>query len=105
MQDRYGEPPPAVVNLLEYASLKLLCVKVGVIAVERKRETVSVRFLPNATIDPERLARFVSSLRGAQFTPDGTLKFPLKTPEAFGVLRQLRAVLEELAAVETATTT
>ena len=38
LQDRYGPPPPAVRNLLDYASLKLLCMRVGVNAVERCRE-------------------------------------------------------------------
>src|SRR5690349_23603328 len=31
LQDRYGEPPQAVRNLLDYASLKLLCIRVGVV--------------------------------------------------------------------------
>ena len=38
LQDRYGPPPPPVRNLLDYASLKLLCMRVGVNAIERKRE-------------------------------------------------------------------
>src|SRR5580658_10056813 len=29
LRDRYGEPPAAIRNLLEYASLKLLCLQVG----------------------------------------------------------------------------
>ena len=71
--------------------------KVGVTAIERKRDSVIVKFRQNATIDPEKLARFVSSQRGAQFTPDGTLKFSLKVAIAEVVLRQLRKMLEELA--------
>src|SRR5437016_3776196 len=34
LEDRYGPPPPAVRNLLDYASLKLLCMRVGVNAIE-----------------------------------------------------------------------
>src|SRR5271165_3134556 len=74
LQDRYGPPPPAVRNLLDYASLKLLCMKVGVNAIERKRDFVTLKFQQNAAVDPEQLARFVSSQRGAQFTPDGMLR-------------------------------
>jgi transcription-repair coupling factor (superfamily II helicase) len=103
LEDRYGPPPPAVRNLLDYASLKLLCMKVGVNAIERKRDHVTLKFQQNATVDPERLARFVSSQRGAQFTPDGMLKFVLKATAAEEVLRTLRTILEQLADAETAT--
>ena len=102
LQDRYGPPPPAVRNLLDYASLKLLCMKIGVNAIERKRDFVTLKFRQDATVDPEHLARFVSAQRGAQFTPDGMLKFVLKATAAQEVLRALRSVLEQLASAETA---
>jgi transcription-repair coupling factor (superfamily II helicase) len=98
LQDRYGPPPPAVRNLLDYASLKLLCKRVGVNAIDRKRDSVTFKFRQNAAVDPEHLAHFVSAQRGAQFTPDGMLKFVLKTAAADEVLRVLRTVLEQLAA-------
>jgi hypothetical protein len=44
------------------------------------------------------LARFVSSQRGAQFTPDGMLKFSLKATAAEEVLDHLETLLEKLAA-------
>jgi len=100
LQDRYGEPPQAVRNLLDYASLKLLCMRVGVNAIDRKRDVVTFKFRQNASIDPEQLARFVSGQRGAQFTPDGMLKFVLKVNAADDVLRSLRTTLEQLAAEE-----
>src|SRR5271168_3233506 len=102
LQDRYGPPPPAVRNLLDYASLKLLCIRVGVNAIERKRDFVTFKFRQNAAVDPEQLARFVAGQRGAQFTPDGMLKFVLKATAADEVLRALRTVLEQLASEETA---
>ena len=97
LRDRYGEPPSAIRNLLEYASLKLLCLRVGATAIDRKREQVSIKFLQNAAIDAEKLARFVSSQRGAQFTPDGVLKFSLKATATDSVLSLLRDLIEELA--------
>ncbi len=98
LEDRYGEPPAAVRNLLEYASLKLLAVRVGVTAIDRKRELMTIKFRENAAINPEKLARFVSSQRGAQFSPDGTLKFALKAAAAAEVLATLHQLLEGLAA-------
>jgi transcription-repair coupling factor (superfamily II helicase) len=101
LQDRYGEPPQAVLNLLEYAVLKLMCLRIGVTAIERKRDQVSIRFRENASIDPERLARFVAGQRGAHFTPAGILKFTSKAMRADEVLNQLRSLLEDLAGVPT----
>ncbi len=95
--DRYGEPPAAVRNLLDYADLKLLAVRVGVSAIDRKRDQVNIKFRQNATIDAERLARFVASQRGSQFTPDGTLKFTQKATAPAEVLVLLKDLLETLA--------
>jgi transcription-repair coupling factor (superfamily II helicase) len=105
LQDRYGPPPPAVRNLLDYASLKLLCIRVGVNAIDRKRESVAFKFRQNAAVDPEQLARFVSGQKGAQFTPDGMLKFVLKATAAEEVLRAMRTVLEQLSVEETSSKT
>jgi transcription-repair coupling factor (superfamily II helicase) len=100
LKDRYGEPPDAVRNLLSYATLKLLCLDIGVVHIERKRELVTMKFRQNASIDPGKLARFVASQRGAHFTPDGTLKFTLKANTPDGVLQTLYDLIEELAARE-----
>ena len=97
LADRYGDPPIAVRNLLQYASLKMLALRVGVTVIERKREVVTIKFRPNAVIDPVKLAQFVSSQRGTQFTPDGMLRFNLKAQAAGEVLAHLRNVLEQLA--------
>ena len=102
LADRYGETPGAVRNLMEYAALKLQALRVGAVAIERKREFVSIKFSANAAIDPGKLARFVASQRGTQFTPDGTLKFSIKIDSAGGILQTLRDLLEELEAREAA---
>ena len=95
--DRYGAPPPAVRNLLDYAALRLLSQRIGVAQIERRREAVSIRFTETATVDPERLAKFVASEAGAQFTPAGVLKFTLKEKQAEQVLTKLKSLLELLA--------
>jgi len=95
--DRYGAPPPAVQNLLEYAALKLLSQRIGVAQIERRREAVSIRFTENATVDPQRLAAYVAEERGRQFTPAGVLKFSLKDKQPEQVLTRLKTLLETLA--------
>jgi len=57
---------------------------------------VSIKFSQTAAIDAEKLARFVASQKGTQFTPDGTLKFTIKIDSAEGILQTLRDLLEEL---------
>jgi transcription-repair coupling factor (superfamily II helicase) len=99
LRDRYGEPPAAVQNLLQYAALKIVCQRVGVAQIERKRDLVSVRFTEKAEIDPSKLAQFVASNRGSQFTPQGVLKCTLKSSRPDEVLNGLREMLEGLEAV------
>ncbi|MGA3316062.1 MAG: transcription-repair coupling factor [Candidatus Korobacteraceae bacterium] len=95
--DRYGAPPPPVRSLLEYATLKLLSQRIGVAQIERRREAVSIRFTESASVDPERLARFVAGEPGSQFTPAGVLKFSLKEKQPEQVLSRLKSLLEQLA--------
>ena len=61
LQDRYGQPPPRCATCSTTPSLKLLCMRVGVNAIERKRDFVTFKFRQNAAVDPEQLARFVSA--------------------------------------------
>ena len=96
LRDRYGDPPVPVQQLLRYAALRLQALDAGVTAIERKRDLVSVKFRPDAPVDPLRLAKFVSSHRGAQFLPDGTLKFLAKGLNAQELLEQLQQLLETL---------
>ena len=96
LKDRYGEPPPAVRNLLDYARLKLGAQQVGVAAIDRRRDQVTIRFTPEAAVDPEKLARFVAGQPGAHFSPSGILNFSLGAMPAEEVLGRLQRLLEEL---------
>ena len=98
LADRYGEPPAPVRNLLEYAALKLLCKRIGVTGIDRHRDSVSVKFGENPGIDPEKLMRFVATKKGANFSPQGVLKYTLLASGAEQALGNLRDVLENLAA-------
>jgi transcription-repair coupling factor (superfamily II helicase) len=98
LTDRYGEPPASVRNLLEYATLKLLCKRMGVSGIDRHRDTVNVKFGENPAIDPQKLMRFVSQKKGANFSPQGVLKFITNATSADQVLGALRTTLEGLAA-------
>jgi transcription-repair coupling factor (superfamily II helicase) len=98
LRDRYGDPPPPVRSLLDYAALKLVCQRVGVVGVERKRDQIHMRFAEKAEVDPVKLAKFVASNKGAQFTPAGMLKFTLRVTRPEELLRGIRDLLEQVAA-------
>ncbi len=96
--DRYGPPPASVEHLLEAARLRIECEKIGVAQVDRKRDQLHIRFTESAAIDPGRLMKLVAknAKRGAQFTPQGVLRFPLNSTKPEEVLIEVRLLLEEL---------
>ena len=99
MEDRYGTLPDSTVYLLEAATLRLECERIGIAQIDRKRAELQIRFTEKASIDPQHLMRLVAknAKRGAQFTPQGLLKFPLAATKPDEVLLEIRDLLERLA--------
>jgi transcription-repair coupling factor (superfamily II helicase) len=99
MEDRYGPLPDSTVYLLEAASLRLECERIGIAQIDRKRADLQIRFTENAAIDPQHLMRLVAknARRGAQFTPQGVLKFPLAATRPDEVLLEIRDLIGTLA--------
>jgi transcription-repair coupling factor (superfamily II helicase) len=103
MEDRYGAPPDPAVYLLEAALLRLECERMGVAQIDRKRGELQILFTENAggssTLDPQQLMRLVArnAKRGAQFTPQGVLKYPLAASRPDEVLLEIHEVLANLA--------
>ena len=147
LQDRYGDPPESVLNLLAAGSLRLLCERLGIAQLDRKRtqielprpgsvsaagpqqtmlsrrnpppkpaktfvEMLHIRFaaaaadtsqlgstpMNRSTVDPAAMMKLVSrnAKRGAQFTPQGVLRWPLTSAKAEDVLTETRTLLESL---------
>ena len=92
LEDRYGAPPDATVYLLEAAMVRLECERMGIAQVDRKRGELQIRFM-------EQLMRLVAqnAKRGAQFTPQGLLKYPLTATRPDEVLLEIHEVLDKLA--------
>jgi transcription-repair coupling factor (superfamily II helicase) len=99
MEDRYGTPPDATVYLLEAGLIRLECERMGIAQVDRKRAELQIRFMENAVVDPQHLMRMVArnAKRGAQFTPQGLLKYPLAATRSDEVLLEIHDVLAQLA--------
>ena len=99
MEDRYGALPDPTVYLLEASQLRLECERMGVAQIDRKRSELQIRFTENAAVDPTHLMKLVArnAKRGAQFTPQGLLKLPLKASRPDEVLLEIRELLSGLA--------
>ena len=99
MEDRYGTPPDATVYLLEASLIRLECERIGIAQVDRKRAELHIGFTEKAAIDPQRLMRLVAknAKRGAQFTPQGLLKYPLAASRSDEVLLEIHELIDELA--------
>jgi transcription-repair coupling factor (superfamily II helicase) len=117
MKDRYGAPPESVENLLAAGEIRLHAQQLGIAQIDRKRTQIELNKLKtfvemlhlkfaerdgdasNATaIDPGVLMKLVSrnTKRGAQFSPQGVLRWPLTSSKADDVLRETRGLFESL---------
>jgi transcription-repair coupling factor (superfamily II helicase) len=98
--DRFGDPPPAVGRLIEYARLRARAERLGVTSITRQAGRVHVRFAESAPVDAERLLAFVGERPGASFSPARVLAFP--APEGEALLPALNALLPLFARAEAA---
>ncbi|HYZ84952.1 MAG TPA: transcription-repair coupling factor, partial [Bryobacteraceae bacterium] len=93
LSDRYGPPPDAVLNLISFAIVKSIAERLGIEAVDRRAGALNLKFHKESKIDPQRLLDIVQNTQGAQFTPAGVLRVPLKSdataPEVLTFLRDL----------------
>jgi transcription-repair coupling factor (superfamily II helicase) len=73
LEDRFGPPPPAVGNLLDYAVLKALAEKLFVASVDRRGDQVAIKFYDDTPLGPERLVKLIGKRRGMRLDPSGVL--------------------------------
>jgi transcription-repair coupling factor (superfamily II helicase) len=96
LQDRFGAPPAAVGNLLDYAVLKAECERLMIASVERKGEQVAVKFHGETAVRPEQLVKLIRRNPGMKLDPGGTLW--LEGKGKAGVVGGVRNVLVQLQA-------
>ena len=96
LEDRFGELPLPVRNLLEYARLRILGRARGVTSIERTSQGIDIKFHETARIDPERVVELVGGGNGVTFAPPATLRLQTTTsrPDLFNSIEN---VLRELA--------
>ncbi len=89
--DRFGDPPPALGRLIEYARLRAHAERLGITSITRQAGRVHIRFGESAPVDAERLLAFVRERPGASFSPARVLAFP--APDGETLLPGLNALL------------
>ena len=104
LEDRFGPLPEHTQSLMTAADLRILCERVGVAQLDRKRDFLHLRFTEHAAVDAERLMHLVArkAKRGAQFTPQGILKYPLTVADGAGVMAEAKTLLSSIQAVPAA---
>ncbi len=73
LDDRFGPPPPAVANLLEYAVLKALAEKLLVATVDRRGDQIAIKFYDDTPLRPERIVKLIHKRKDMRLDPSGVL--------------------------------
>jgi len=97
LEDRFGPPPPAVENLLDYAVLRGLAEKLLVATVDRRAEQVAIKFYDDTPLGPERLVKLIRKRRDMRLDPSGVLWLDWRGYQG-GILAAVRNVLLQLQA-------
>ena len=95
LADRFGPPPPAVANLLDYAVLKAQCERLLVSSVERQGDKVAVKFHPETQLDLSRLVQLVAQQKGIRLDPPGVMWLDWKRVQG-SMIETVRNVLLQL---------
>jgi transcription-repair coupling factor (superfamily II helicase) len=95
LEDRFGPPPTAVENLLDYAVLKAIAEKLLVATVDRRGDQVAIKFHDDTPLGPERLVKLIKKRRGTRLDPTGVLWLDWKG-EKGGAMAAVRNVLLQL---------
>jgi transcription-repair coupling factor (superfamily II helicase) len=78
VRDRYGPPPESVLNLAEYASIRLLADRIRLESLDREAQTVVLKFRPDAKLDPAVLLRAIKERGDLTMVPPASVKMDLR---------------------------
>jgi len=78
IRDRYGPPPTAVLNLADFARIRVLADNLGIETVDRDGPLVVFKFREKAKVDPMRLIGMVQERADLTLLPPLTVKLDLR---------------------------
>ena len=94
VRDRYGPTPTAVLNLADFARIRVLADGLGVETIDRADSTVVIKFRQKAKVDLTHVIALVKERGDLQLVPPNSLKLDLKKPAEPAVKSPLQAVAE-----------
>ena len=97
LTDRFGPPPPAIGNLLNYALLKGECERLQVASVDKRANHIAIKFHEQTRVTPQKLVALVRAGTGLKLDPSGVLWVPW-TRQQGSVIEAARSVLLQLQA-------
>ncbi len=81
VRDRYGPTPTAVLNLADFARIRVLADNLGIETVDRDGPLVVFKFRDKAKVDPMRLIGLVQERAELTLLPPSTVKLDLRAPQ------------------------
>jgi hypothetical protein len=81
VRDRYGPPPTAVLNLADFARIRVLADGLGVETIDRADATVVIKFRQKTKVDLTQVIALVQDRGDLHLLPPNSLKLDLKYRE------------------------
>jgi transcription-repair coupling factor (superfamily II helicase) len=95
IEDRFGEIPPSVKNLLRYGAIKFLAQKIKIKAIDRVGNRILFKFYPTSSADLEKMTKLIKEYSGS-VTPQGVMTIPLRAEKEEEVMDETISILKEL---------
>jgi len=93
VRDRFGPLPTQVLNLADFARIRVLADGLGVETIDRADPVVAIKFRPKANVDPTHIIRLVQERGDLTLVPPSSLKLDLKFREPGVGSRDLEVVV------------
>ena len=94
LEDRFGDPPRPVWNMLAIIRLRLRCHELGIESISTFRNQIQVKFAPNVRLSPELCTELMKTHRRHWFQPDKLAINP-STPRVISEVEDLIEVLAQ----------
>lgn len=95
LEDRFGPPPAAVNNLLDYALLKALAEKLLVASIDRRGDQVALKFYDDTPLGPASMVELIRKRRDLRLDPAGVLWMKYRGADG-GAMAAVRGLLLQL---------
>jgi transcription-repair coupling factor (superfamily II helicase) len=89
--DRYGPPPPALLNLADFGRVRVGADRLGLESIDRDGPLVVFKFREKTRVDLARLLTLVRGRPDLQLVPPGSLKLDVRQEGAAEAVRTSRA--------------